>query len=85
MIELFPAKCRYEILRCSGSVWAGIVMKHHNIPTKHATSLVLDRITQFRKYVTVDTSVDCWALRQEFHKQNMFSVPEHCAHDLVSW
>jgi hypothetical protein len=31
MIELFPAKCRNEILRCGGSVWAGIVMKHHNI------------------------------------------------------
>jgi hypothetical protein len=26
-------------LRCGGSVWAGIVMKHHNTPTKHATSL----------------------------------------------
>jgi hypothetical protein len=37
---MIPAKCRDEILRCGGSVWAGIVMKHHNTPTKHATSLV---------------------------------------------
>jgi hypothetical protein len=43
MIELFPAKCRYEILRCGGSMWAGIVMKVHNAPTKHAKLLVLDR------------------------------------------
>jgi hypothetical protein len=42
MIELFPAKCRDEVLCCSGNVWAGIVMKHHNILTKHAASLVLD-------------------------------------------
>jgi hypothetical protein len=47
MIELFPAERRDEILRCGGCVWAGIVMKHHNIPTKHATSLVLDLTTQF--------------------------------------
>jgi hypothetical protein len=40
MIELFPAKWRDEILRCGGSVWASIAMKHHNTPTKHATSLV---------------------------------------------
>jgi hypothetical protein len=40
MIELFPAKCRDEILRCGGSVWAGILMKHHNTLTKHATLLV---------------------------------------------
>jgi hypothetical protein len=31
MIELFPAKCRDEILFCGGSAWASIVMKHHNI------------------------------------------------------
>jgi hypothetical protein len=24
-------------------------------------------------------------LRQEFHKQNAFSVPKYCAHDLASW
>jgi hypothetical protein len=29
-----------EILRGGGSMWAGTVMKHHNTPTKHATSLV---------------------------------------------
>jgi len=46
MIELFPAKCD-EILRCGGSVWAGVVMNHHNTPAKHATSLILDRSTQF--------------------------------------
>jgi hypothetical protein len=40
MIELFPLKCRDEILRCGGSVWAGIVTKHHNTPTKHVVSLV---------------------------------------------
>jgi hypothetical protein len=40
LIEFFPAKCREEILRCGGSVWAGIVMKHHNNPAKHATLLV---------------------------------------------
>ena len=32
MIELFPAKCCDEILRCGGSVWAGVVMNHHNTP-----------------------------------------------------
>jgi hypothetical protein len=40
MIKLFPAKCREEILHCGSSVWAAIVMKHHNTPTKHAMSLV---------------------------------------------
>jgi hypothetical protein len=35
------------IRSCCGSVWVGIVMKHHNTSTKHATSLVLDRMTQF--------------------------------------
>jgi hypothetical protein len=40
MIELFPAKCRDEILRCGHSVWVGIIMKHYNTPTKRATSLV---------------------------------------------
>jgi hypothetical protein len=58
MIELFPAKCRDKILRCGGSVWAGIVMKHHNTPTKNATSLVVDRMTQFLKFVAVDTCVN---------------------------
>ena len=46
-IELFPAKSRDEILRCGGSVWVGVVMSHHNTPAKHATSLILDRATQF--------------------------------------
>jgi hypothetical protein len=36
MIELFPAKCRDENLRCRGSVWAGIVMKHHNIVSERS-------------------------------------------------
>jgi hypothetical protein len=40
IIELFPAKCHDEILRCGGSVWADIVMKHHSTPTEHATLLV---------------------------------------------
>jgi hypothetical protein len=40
MIEFFPVKYRDEILRCGGSVWAGIAMKHHNAQTKHATSLL---------------------------------------------
>ena len=82
MIELFPAKCRDEILQC---VWAGIVMNHHNTLAKHATSLSLDRATQFWKCVTIDTCIDGGALRQENHKQNAFSVPKHCAHDLPSW
>jgi hypothetical protein len=55
MIELFSAKCRDEILRCGGSVWAGIVMKHHNTPTKHDTSLVLDRTANYLKCVAIDT------------------------------
>jgi hypothetical protein len=46
MIELFPAKCRDETFRCSGSVWAGIVMNHHNTLAKHAMSLILDRAMQ---------------------------------------
>jgi hypothetical protein len=33
MIELFPAKCRDEILRCGGSAWAVIVVKRHNTPS----------------------------------------------------
>ena len=82
MIELFPAKCRDEILRCGGSVWVGLVMNHHNTPAKHATLLILDHATQFFVCVTVDTCVDCGALRQEVHEQNAFSVPKHCAHDL---
>jgi hypothetical protein len=40
MIELFLAKYHDEVLHCGGSEWAGIVVKHHNTPTKHATSLV---------------------------------------------
>ena len=83
MIELFPAKC-HEILHCSGSVWAG-VMNNHNTPAKHATSPILFRATQFFKCVTIDACVDCGALGQEVHKQNTFSDPKHCAHDLPSW
>ena len=85
MIELFPAKCHDEILHCGGSVWAGVVMNHHDIPAKHATSLILDCVTQFFKCVAVDTCVDCGALRQEVHKQNAFSVPTLYAHDLPIW
>jgi hypothetical protein len=69
---MFPAKCCDEMLHCASSVWAGIVMKHHNAPTKHATSLVLERMTQFLKCVTIDTLVDCWALRQEFQSRTPF-------------
>jgi hypothetical protein len=56
MIELFPAKCHVETLCCGYSVWACIVMKHHNTLTKHATLLVLHRMMQFLKCVTIDTS-----------------------------
>ena len=83
MIELFPAKCRGEILHCS--VWAGVVMNHHNTPAKHIALLILDRAVQFFKCVATDTGVDCGALRQKVHKQSAFSVPKHCAHDLPSW
>jgi len=65
-------------------VWAGIVMNHHNILAKNATSLILDHSMQFFKCVATDTFVDCGALRQEVHKQNTVSVPKHCAHDLPS-
>jgi hypothetical protein len=84
MIKLYPAECRNEILRCGGSVWVG-VMNHHNTPAKLATLHTLDRMMQFCKCDTIDTCVDCGALRQEFHKQNAFSVPKHCAHDSPSW
>ena len=84
MIELFPAKCCDEILRCGSSVWAGVVMSHHNPPAKHATSLILEHVTQFFKCVTIDICIDCGALKQEVHKQNEFSVPKHRAHDLPS-
>ena len=83
MIELFPATCRDEILCCS--VWAGVVKNHHNTPAKHATSLILDHTAQFFKCVAIDTCIDRRVLRQEVHKQNTFSVPKHCAHDLQSW
>ena len=59
-------------------------MNHHNTPAKHATLLILDRATQFFKCVATDTCIDCGALKQEVHKQNAFSVPKHCAHDLLS-
>ena len=85
MIELFPAKCHDEILHCSGSVRARIVMNHHNTLPKHATLLTLDHATQFFKCVAIDTCIDYGALRQEVHKQNAFSVPKHCARDLPSW
>ena len=82
MIELFPATC-CDIL-CS-SVWAGVVKNHHNTPAKHATSLILDHTAQFLKSVAIDTCIDWRVLREEVHKQNTFSVPKHCAHDLLSW
>ena len=85
MIKFFPAKCREDSLRCSSSVWAGIAINHRNTPAKRATSLILDRALQFLKCVPTDTCVDCGALRQEVHKQNAFSVPKYCAHDLLSW
>jgi hypothetical protein len=84
IIELLPAKCHDEILRSGGSVWAGIAMKQYNTPTKRATSLDLDHTTQFLKSVPIDTCVDCWAFKQEFDKQNAFSVTKHCAHDLAN-
>ena len=82
MIKLFPAICRDEILH--SSVWAGVVMNHHNTPAKHVTSLILDRAVPFLKCVATDTCVDCGDLRQEVHKQNAFSVKKHCAHDLLN-
>jgi hypothetical protein len=36
MIELFPAKCHDEILRCGDSVWAGSVMKYHNVASERS-------------------------------------------------
>ena len=81
-MELFPAKCRDEILRCS--VRVGVAMNQHNTPAKHDTSLILDHGVQFLKCVAIDTCVDCGTLRQEVHKQNTFSVPKHCSHDLPS-
>jgi len=59
-------------------------MNHHNTPAKYAMSLILDRASQVLKCVATDTCTDCGALRQEVHKQNTFSVPKHCAHDLPS-
>jgi hypothetical protein len=58
MIELFPAKCHEEVLRCGGSLWAGIVMKQHNTLSKRATSFVLDRMMQFLECVAMDTCID---------------------------
>jgi len=84
MIELLPAKCRDEILCCGGSVWAGVLMNHHKTLAKHATLLIPDRAMQFLKCVTIDTCIDCGALKQEVQKQNAFSVPKHCAHVLPS-
>ena len=82
MTKLFPAKCHVEILHCS--VISGVVMNHHNTPAKYATSLILDRASQFLKCAATGICVDCGALRQEVHKQNAFSVPKHCARDLPS-
>ena len=45
----------------------------------------MDHTVQFLKCVATDTCVDCGTLRQEVHKQNTFSAPKHCAHDLPSW
>ena len=70
------------VLQC---VWEGAVMNHHNTMAKHAMSLILDCVTQFFQCVAIDICIGCGALRQEFHKQNAFSVPKHCAHDLPSW
>jgi len=53
-------------------------------PVKHATSLILDRASQFMKCVATDTYADFGALRQEVHKQNAISVTKHCAHDVLS-
>jgi len=72
-------------LCCSSNVWVGVVMNHHNTPAKHATSLILNRAGQFFKCVVIGTCIDCGASRQEVNKQNAFSVPKHCAHDLPSW
>ena len=80
---MFPAKCHDEVC-VAVCVWAGAVMNHHNTAAKHATSLILDCAAQFLQSVAIDTCTDCGALRQEVHKQNAFSVPKHCAHDLPS-
>ena len=55
MIKLFPAKFCDEILRCSSSVWTGVVMNDRNTPAKYATSLILDQASQFLKCVATDT------------------------------
>ena len=81
-MEMFAAKCRDEILHCS--VWVGVVMNHHKTLVKCAMTLILDQAVQFLKCVATDTCVDCGTLRQEVRKQNAFSVPKHCAHDLPS-
>jgi len=51
---------------------------------KHATLLILDCAAQFLQCVATYNCTDCGALRQEVHKQNAFSVPKQCAHDLPS-
>ena len=78
MIELFPAKCRNESLCCSCSMCVGTT-----------TQLSMPRrlfwiARRNFKCVLIDTCVDCGALRQEVHKHNTFSVPKHCAHDVLS-
>ena len=54
-------------------------------PAKYATSLILDHVSQVLKCVRTDICIDSGALTQEVHKQNAFSVPKQCAHDLPSW
>ena len=57
MIELFPATYDDEILRYGCSMWAGIVMNHHNTLAKHATLLTVDHVMQFLKCVTKNRHV----------------------------
>ena len=70
MIQLFPAKCCNEILRCSGSVWAGIVTNHHNTLAKHTTLLILDRATQQKPAWNVEHWEKKSTSRKPFLSQN---------------
>ena len=64
MIKLLPVKLCEEMLRCSGSVWAGIFMNQPNAPGNHPTTLILNYTMQFCKPFATGIPVDCWALRK---------------------
>ena len=53
-------------------------------PAKHATSLILDRATQFLKCVATGTCVDCGALGKKSTNRTPFLSQKHCAYDLMS-